>query len=136
MPSVPKYADKLSDDEVNYLANLRVNKNFNVIFLREDKKILLRNCDTFGNLLDLTLPLVQLPEKPWVMMSIRKFCVQNCEVDVPVCSNCSENVQALSTNQSYESLASSEVLNKIKIYNKLKIELIINSTNHSTNLIH
>ena len=37
--SVPKYAEILSDNEVNYLTNLRVDKNFNVIFIRKDKKI-------------------------------------------------------------------------------------------------
>ena len=37
--SVPKYAEILSDDEVNYLINLRVDKNFNVIFICKDKKI-------------------------------------------------------------------------------------------------
>ena len=37
--SVPKYAEILSDNEVNYLTNLRVDKNLNVIFIRKDKKI-------------------------------------------------------------------------------------------------
>ena len=36
---VPKYAEILSDNEVNYLTNLRVNKNLNVIFIGKDKKI-------------------------------------------------------------------------------------------------
>ena len=39
MPSLPKYAEILSDDEVKYLTNLRLDKNFNVIFIRKDKKI-------------------------------------------------------------------------------------------------
>ena len=37
--SVPKYAEILSNNEVNFLTNLRVDKNFNVIFIRKDKKI-------------------------------------------------------------------------------------------------
>ena len=37
--SVPIYAEIFSDNEVNYLTNLRVDKNFNVIFIRKDKKI-------------------------------------------------------------------------------------------------
>ena len=36
---VPKYSEILSDNEVNYLTNLRVHKNLNVIFIRKDKKI-------------------------------------------------------------------------------------------------
>ena len=36
---VPKYSEILSDNEVNYLTNLRVDKNLNVIFIRKDKKI-------------------------------------------------------------------------------------------------
>ena len=36
---VPKYAEILSDNEVNYLTNLRVDKNLNVIFIGKDKKI-------------------------------------------------------------------------------------------------
>ena len=39
MPSVPKYAEKLSGDEVNFLVNLRVDKIFNIIFIHKDKKI-------------------------------------------------------------------------------------------------
>ena len=39
MPSVPKYAEKLSGDEVNFLVNLRVDKIFNMIFIHKDKKI-------------------------------------------------------------------------------------------------
>ena len=37
--SVPKYAEILSDNEVNYLTNLTVDKNFNVIFIHIDKRI-------------------------------------------------------------------------------------------------
>ena len=91
MPSVPEYARELTSIEVNYLANIRTEKNYNVTFLREDKKILLRNSDSKGNLLDLTLPLPQLPEKPWVMCSLRTFNVDDCDVDVPLCENCKEN---------------------------------------------
>ena len=36
---VPKYAEMLSDNEVNNLTNLRVDKNLNVIFIGKDKKI-------------------------------------------------------------------------------------------------
>ena len=40
-----------------------------VMFLRQDTKILLRNSDIWGNLLDLTLQLSKFPKKPCVKMS-------------------------------------------------------------------
>ena len=51
------------------LANFRADKNFNVMFLCEDKKILLRNSDIWGNLLNLTLQLSKFLKKSCVKMS-------------------------------------------------------------------
>ena len=59
---------------------IRIDKNYNVTFLRVDKKLIFRNSDSKGNLLDLKTPLTQLPEKPWVMCSIRTFKVDNCVI--------------------------------------------------------
>ena len=92
MTPVPEYAQSLSNEEINYLSNVRENKNYNITFLRGDKIIVLRNSDSKGNLIDLRKPAQQIPEKPWVMLSIRNFKIESFNVDVPVCENCKENV--------------------------------------------
>ena len=69
MVSVLEYAKNWLTKSELLLANFWVDKSFNVMFLCEDKKILLRNSDIWGNLLDLTLQLSKFPKKPWVKMS-------------------------------------------------------------------
>ena len=71
MPQVPAYAHLSSSNEINYLCNINDDTNFNCKFVRDKKIIVLRNCDTKGNLIDLKTPAKYLECKPWVLLSVR-----------------------------------------------------------------
>ena len=55
---VPKYAELSKNDKVaiHYLCNLRNDKTYNIRYFEDRKVIVMRNCDSDGNLLDLKLP--------------------------------------------------------------------------------
>ena len=57
------------------------NLNFNCKYVRDRKVIVLRNCDTSGNLIDLKTSAKYLSNKPWVLL-IKK--------PVPICKDCNE----------------------------------------------
>ena len=70
MPQVSVYA---VSDEINYLCNINSDLNFNCKYVRDRKVIVLRNCDTSGNLIDLKTSAKYLSNKPWVLL-IKKTC--------------------------------------------------------------
>ena len=55
---VPKYAVLSNNDKmtINYLCNIRNDKDFNIRYFEERKTIVMRNCDESGNLMDLKSP--------------------------------------------------------------------------------
>jgi hypothetical protein len=80
---IPKYAELLPKDglSINYLCNIRDNKEYNIKYFESRKFIVLRNCDTIGNLSDLTLPKSSyMRSRPWVLLSVKEFTEQVCSV--------------------------------------------------------
>ena len=55
MPQVPAYAHLSTTEDINYLCNANSDINFNCKFVRDKKVIVLRNCNTAGDLVDLKI---------------------------------------------------------------------------------
>ena len=105
MTHIPKYASLSTLVETNYLVNLRDDKNYNVKFIRDRKIVVLRNADEKGVLIDLRKSVASLPDKPWVMLSVRQFQINGVEVPVPICHHCCDSLDSISTNQSFETIS-------------------------------
>ena len=52
MPQVPAYAHLSTTEDINYLCNANSDVNFNCKFVWDKKVIVLRNCNTAGDLVD------------------------------------------------------------------------------------
>ena len=106
---VPKYAVLTSQDvlSINYLCNIRTNKDFNIKYFEERKHIVLRNCDQDGNLCDLKLPKYKyLVNSPWVLLSVKEFTDLGEVYSVPICRTCSPlYLDNITTEQSPETIA-------------------------------
>ena len=106
--SVPKYA-LLSETDglgINYLCNLRDEKDYNIVYLEEKKVVIIRDCDKDGNIVDLKLAKSKYVEKsPWVLLKIKTFSVDGDEMSVPVCMSCNNNLDNVIANQNFENLA-------------------------------
>ena len=78
---LPTYA-LLSDSEslaINYLCNIRDGKDYNIRYLEEKRLVIIRNCDSEGNLLNLTQSKGKyLGKSPWTLMKVKKFSEQVC----------------------------------------------------------
>ena len=105
MPQVPVYANLSATDEINYLCNINSDLNFNCKYVRDRKVIVLRNCDTSGNLIDLKTSAKYLSNKPWVLLIVREFSINSQKTPVPICKECNDSVEFLSTNLSLELLS-------------------------------
>ena len=55
VPEIPRFAELSTEADINYLCNIRDDKDYNIKYLPKEKVIVMRNCDTSGNLLDLKL---------------------------------------------------------------------------------
>jgi hypothetical protein len=76
MMGIPKYAELVTTDNlsINYLCNIRDNKEYNIKYFETRKTVVLRNCDPTGNLCDLTLPKSCYSRlQPWVRLSVSQF---------------------------------------------------------------
>jgi hypothetical protein len=74
--NVPMYAELSSNHkiEINYLCNIRSDKDYNIKYLEEKKLIILRNCDATGTLLDLTKPKSSFQMiQPWILLTVKSF---------------------------------------------------------------
>ena len=102
---VPGYAHSLSQFEVNYLCNLRDDKDYNIHLLRESRLLVMRNCSQDGNLSDLKLPKHKyVSEKPWVLLNIKDFKDKSRTYEIPVCCTCTPELAQISSYQCYESI--------------------------------
>ena len=110
MTSIPEYARDLTRPERNYYANIMCDKNENVQFIRDRKIIIIKNAKQDGTLLDTRLPLEKIREQegdgvsPYCVLSVRQFKISEKTVDVPVCVNCNDSIDSISTKTSFEIL--------------------------------
>ena len=82
---IPKYAVLSSQDAmpINYLCNIRDNKDYNIKYFEERKYIVIRNCEEMGDLCDLKLPKYQYFQKtPWALLAVRDFMEKVCFVKI------------------------------------------------------
>ena len=107
--AVPEYAKLSKFEDINYLCNLRDEKDFNVKFVRDKGVIILRNCYTDGKLINLSKTETSVDPiafKPWVKLTIRKFQISGGEVSVPICEHCNDAIQSVCPNsQTHQSLS-------------------------------
>ena len=109
---VPKYAELSKNDKlaINYLCNLRNDKNYNIRYFEDRKVIVVRNCDSNGNLLDLKLPKSSfLLVRPWEVLTVKTFEDQGVKFEVPICQSCDRNIGALSNKNDYRRISSGHV---------------------------
>ena len=66
---------------------------------------MLRNCDSSGVLIDLKTRTKYLECKPWVILSVREFEVYGKQTPVPICHNCNDSIESISTKQTLEMLS-------------------------------
>ena len=99
---VPAYAEITDDKEINYLCSLRDDKEYNVKFVQKKQTIVIRNCDETGTVLDIALSESKLSDKPWILLTIRKFNIDGFGISVPVCFSCSPELKQISSIQTYE----------------------------------
>ena len=76
---VPKYA-LLSETDglaINYLCNIRDEKDYNIAYLEDKKVVIIRGCDEEGNILDLKQAKSKfLNKSPWVLLKLKTFYVE------------------------------------------------------------
>ena len=115
---IPKYAGLTRKDSIsiNYLCNIRDNKDYNIKYFEDRKYVVIRNCDESGNLCDLELPKYKYSKSdPWVLLKVRDFTEKVClmiylyflmvftlqgEVyQVPVCLTCNDQLSCITTEQ-------------------------------------
>ena len=83
--AVPDYAKLSKFEDINYLCNIRDEKDFNVKFVRDKGVIILWNCYTDGKLINISKTETSVDPKafkPWVKLSIRKFQISGREVSI------------------------------------------------------
>ena len=81
MMEIPKYAVLSSQDAmpINYLCNIRDNKDYNIKYFEERKYIVMRNCEESGDLCDLKLPKYHyFQNTPWALLTVRDFTEKVC----------------------------------------------------------
>ena len=66
---------------------------------------MLCNCDSSGILIDLKTPAKYLESKSWVILSVREFEVYGKQTPVPICHNCNDSIESISTKQTLEMLS-------------------------------
>ena len=72
-----------------------------------EKVIVMRNCDTSGNLLDLKLSKSRfIIADPWAMLRIKTFRDCGQDIQVPICKTCNNHMDNLAADQSIENLKS------------------------------
>ena len=74
--NVPEFAQLSTKNqiEINYLCNIRAEKDFNIRYLEEKKIVVLRNCNEIGNLIDLSKRSKGLRcDEPWVLLKVKIF---------------------------------------------------------------
>ena len=104
MPQVPAYAHLSTTEDINYLCNANSKVNFNCKFVWDKKVIVLRNCNTAGDLVDLKISAKYLQFKPWVLLSVRHFDVNGTQTPVPICHLCNDSIESISTKQTLDML--------------------------------
>ena len=105
MPQVPAYAHLSTTEDINYLCNANSDINFNCKFVWDKKVIVLRNCNTAGDLVDLKMSAKYLQFKPWVLLSVRQFDVNGTQTPVPICHLCNDSIESISTKQTLDMLS-------------------------------
>ena len=124
---VPKYAVLSNNDKmtINYLCNIRNDKDFNIRYFEERKTIVMRNCDESGNLMDLKSPKHRfLLNKPWVLLKLKTFEDQGEKYEVPICKTCNSNIDNLCTKQSQNN-----IMNEVCHHSKIAANIIRNFSN-------
>ena len=116
---VPAYAEITDDKEINYLCSLRDDKEYNVKFVQKKQTIVIRNCDETGTVLDIALSESKLSDKPWILLTIRKFNIDGFGISVPVCFSCSPELKQISSIQTYEN-----IINVLCIHSKVSAHII------------
>ena len=102
---VPNYAQSLSEFEINYLVNIRDDKDHNVHLLRESRILIMRNCNDDGSLCDLKLPKHKyVSNAPWIMMLIKDFTDSKSKFEIPICRTCTPELAQVSSIQAYENI--------------------------------
>ena len=107
VPEIPRFAELSTEADINYLCNICFNKDYNMKYLPKEKLIVMRSCDTSGNLLDLKLSKSRFViADPWTMLCLKTFrdCGQN--IQVPICKTCNNHMDNLAVDQSIENLKS------------------------------
>ena len=120
---IPKYAGLTRKDSIsiNYLCNIRDNKDYNIKYFEDRKYVVIRNCDESGNLCDLKLPKYKYSKSdPWVLLKVRDFTEKVCLIiylyflmvftlqgevyQVPVCLTCNDQLSCITTEQDRNSI--------------------------------
>ena len=90
-----------------FACNIRDDKDYNIKYLPKEKVIVMRNCDTSGNLLDLKLSKSRfIIADPWAMLCIKTFRDCGQDIQVPICKTCNNHMDNLAADQSIENLKS------------------------------
>ena len=107
VPEIPRFAELSTEADINYLCNIRDDKDYNIKYLPKEKVIVMRNCDTSGNLLDLKLSKSRfIIADPWAMLRIKTFRDCGQDIQVPICKTCNNHMDNLAADQSIENLKS------------------------------
>ena len=112
---VPVYAELTEDNEINYLCTLRDYKEYNVKYIQDKQTIMLRNCDENGIVLDIALSETKLSDKPWVLLTLRKFNIDGFGIFLPNCSKCSPELKQISSIQQKIRMPNTRFLHSFEI---------------------
>ena len=88
---------------INYLCNIRDEKDYNIAYLEDKKVVIIRGCDEEGNILDLKQAQSKfLNKSPWVLLKLKTFYVEGNNILIPVCMSCNKYIDNFIANQKIE----------------------------------
>ena len=102
---VPSYARLTTSQEVNYLINIKNNMSNALFHLRERELCVIKNCNSDGSLIDLSLPKDDHHVQPWILLKILTVSSDQGNMEIPVCTECCPELCELSDNQNYKSVS-------------------------------
>ena len=82
---------------VNYLTNVCMDREYNFRTLKWNNTVVLRNCDTNGELINLKKSAGDIP--PWLLLTLKPFTFQDQVYPIFSCSSCSQNILKMSLEQ-------------------------------------
>ena len=118
----PFYSKLTTKLEVDYLCELRSDKSYNINFLSDDNLVVLRNCESDGQLVNLQKN--DTKTKPWILLLVKLFSDQGKTEHVPICQSCCPELLSVDDETDLNQLAS-----RLCIHSKVTGHIIRDFTN-------